>query len=329
MHIEVQNVVKDYKINNKGHGLRGSIKGIVTREKKIVRAIDDVSFSIQEGECVGVIGENGAGKTTTIKMLSGLIYPTEGTITVLGFNPIKRKNEFKRHISLVMGNKSQLWWDLPAYESFELQRVIYDITKEEYKKRLDRIAETLNVTALMSKPVRNLSLGERMKMELIVSLLHNPSVLFLDEPTIGLDLNAQKNIRKFLREFNKENNTTIIMTSHYIEDIEAVCDRLLFIQKGKIIHDGLKDEIIKKFSKDARIYVRYKDNPVIEGLKKVASSIKAKEEGYELHVSKEEYYKVIKMLLELGEVESLDIGGMSLEQVVEQIYGVEGNNASF
>lgn len=323
MHIQVENVVKDYKINSKEKGLRGSVKGLFSREKQIVRAVDNISFTIEEGECIGFIGGNGAGKTTTIKMLSGLIYPTQGTIDVFNFKPADRKKEFKKQISLVMGNKSQLWWDLSAFESFDLQRVLYDIPKADFKRRLDRLVETLNVAALTDKPVRSLSLGERMKMELIVSLLYNPRVLFLDEPTIGLDLNSQKNIRKFLREFNKENNTTVIMTSHYMEDIESVCDRLLFIQKGKIIHDGTKDEIIEKFSQDARIYVRYKNNPGIENLTKGIISLKQKEEGFELHISKEDYYNVIRELLNLGEIETLDIGGMSLEHVVEKIYGGE------
>lgn len=323
MHIQVENVVKDYKINSKEQGLKGSVKGLFTREKKIVRAVDNISFSIEEGECVGFIGGNGAGKTTTIKMLSGLIYPSQGSIEVFNYKPADRKKEFKKQISLVMGNKSQLWWDLSAFESFDLQRVLYDIPKADFKKRLDRLTETLNVTALIEKPVRSLSLGERMKMELIVSLLYNPRVLVLDEPTIGLDLNSQKNIRKFLREFNKENNTTVIMTSHYLEDIETVCDRLLFIQKGKLIHDGTKDEIIERFSHDARIYVRYKNNITITDLPKEVTSIKPKDEGFELHINKEEYNNVIRKLLNLGDIDKLDIGGMSLEHVVEKIYGGE------
>ena len=170
MHIQVENVVKDYKINSKEQGLKGSVKGLFTREKKIVRAVDNISFSIEEGECVGFIGGNGAGKTTTIKMLSGLIYPSQGSIEVFNYKPTERKKEFKKQISLVMGNKSQLWWDLSAFESFDLQRVLYDIPKADFKKRLDRLTETLNVTALNEKPVRSLSLGERMKMELIASL---------------------------------------------------------------------------------------------------------------------------------------------------------------
>lgn len=323
MHIQVENVVKDYKINSKEQGLKGSVKGLFTREKKIVRAVDNISFSIEEGECVGFIGGNGAGKTTTIKMLSGLIYPSQGSIEVFNYKPADRKKEFKKQISLVMGNKSQLWWDLSAFESFDLQRVLYDIPKADFKKRLDRLTETLNVTALIEKPVRSLSLGERMKMELIVSLLYNPRVLFLDEPTIGLDLNSQKNIRKFLREFNQENNTTVIMTSHYLEDIETVCDRLLFIQKGKLIHDGTKDEIIERFSQDAKIYVRYKNNIAITNLPKEVTSIKPKDEGFELHINKEEYNNVIRTLLNLGDIDKLDIGGMSLEHVVEKIYGGE------
>lgn len=323
MQIRVENVVKDYRINSKEYGLKGSIKGLFSREKKTIRAVDNISFSIEEGECVGFIGGNGAGKTSTIKMLSGLIYPSEGSIEVLNYKPSERRKGFKKQISLVMGNKSQLWWDLSAYESFDLQRVLYDIPKADFKKRLDMLTESLNVAALIEKPVRSLSLGERMKMELIISLLYNPRVLFLDEPTIGLDLNSQKNIRKFLREFNKEYNTTILMTSHYLEDIESVCDRLLFIQKGRIIHDGSKDEIIQKFSQDLRIFVRYKDNIDIKDLPEGINSIKPLEDGFELHINKEEYNDMIRTLLNLGDIDKIDIGGMSLEHVVEKIYGGE------
>lgn len=323
MQIKVEKVVKDYKINSKERGLRGSVKGLFSREKKTIRAVDNISFSIEEGECVGFIGGNGAGKTTTIKMLSGLIYPSMGSIDVFNYNPAERKKGFKKQISLVMGNKSQLWWDLSAYESFNLQRVLYDIPKADFKKRMDMLTDSLNVATLIEKPVRNLSLGERMKMELIVSLLYNPRVLFLDEPTIGLDLNSQKNIRKFLHEFNQEYNTTIIMTSHYLEDIESVCDRLMFIQKGKLIHDGSKDEIIQKFSQDVRVFVRYKSNIDIKDLPNGIKSIKPMDDGFELHINKEEYNDIIRMLLNMGDIDKIDIGGMSLEHVVEKIYGGE------
>ena len=323
MQIQVENVVKDYRINCKERGLKGSVKGLFSREKKTVRAVDNISFSIEEGECVGFIGGNGAGKTTTIKMLSGLIYPSEGSIEVLNYKPSERKKGFKKQISLVMGNKSQLWWDLSAYESFNLQRVLYDIPKADFMKRLNMLTESLNVAALIEKPVRSLSLGERMKMELIVSLLYNPRVLFLDEPTIGLDLNSQKNIRLFLREFNQEYNTTIIMTSHYLEDIESVCDRLLLIQKGQLIHDGSKNEIIQKFSQDIRVFVRYKNNLDINDFPKGINSIRPLDDGYELHINKEEYNDLIRKLLNLGDIDKIDIGGMSLEHVVEKIYGGE------
>ena len=323
MQIKVEKVVKDYKINSKERGLKGSVKGLFSREKKTIRAVDNISFSIEEGECVGFIGGNGAGKTTTIKMLSGLIYPSMGSIDVFNYNPAERKKGFKKQISLVMGNKSQLWWDLSAYESFNLQRVLYDIPKEDFKKRMNMLTEALNVATLIEKPVRNLSLGERMKMELIVSLLYNPRVLFLDEPTIGLDLNSQKNIRKFLREFNQEYNTTILMTSHYLEDIESVCDRLIFIQKGKLIHDGSKDEIIQKFSQDVRVFVRFKNNIDIKDLPNGINSIKPMDDGFELHINKEEYNDIIRILLNLGDIDKIDIGGMSLEHVVEKIYGGE------
>lgn len=239
--INVNEVSKNYAVFEKEDGVLGAVKGLFSRRYKTVEAVKEISFSVEEGDIVGYIGANGSGKTTTLKMLSGLIRPTSGTIKVGEFIPSERKTAFKKMFALVMGQKSQLWWDLPAKESFELFRAIYEIDRPVYKRRQGMLTDLLEVGELMDKPVRNLSLGERMKMELIGSLLHNPRILFLDEPTIGLDIFSQQKIRHFLKTINKEEKTTILLTSHYMKDIEELCNKLLIINKGKIVYDGSLD----------------------------------------------------------------------------------------
>ncbi|MHC1683133.1 MAG: ATP-binding cassette domain-containing protein [Clostridiaceae bacterium] len=320
MQIEVSSLKKTFKVNKKKEGLVGSIQGLFSREYRIAEAVKDVSLSIREGECIGFIGPNGAGKTTTIKMLTGLIHPTSGQAKVLGYTPWERKNDFKRQISLVMGNKFQLTWDLPAIESFELHRKIYDIPYNEYRQRLGELSDILNVSNLTHVPVRNLSLGERMKMELITSLLHKPKVLFLDEPTIGLDSASQKSIRKFLREFNSTHKTTIIMTSHYMDDIESVCDRLLMISKGEIIYDGQKEHLIEKFKEEININVKLSAPLNKDELKNQASILKYENDECSISVPKNQYLKVIQFLLSTGKVKDLNISEMPLEYVVEKCY---------
>lgn len=241
--ISVKNVSKVYKLLKKEPGFLGSIKTLVSRkyEKKI--AVDDISFSIEEGDIIGFIGPNGAGKTTTIKMLSGIIHPSSGDILVIGFTPKKLQNAFKKQFAITMGQKSQLWWDIPALDSFQLLKEIYELSDDTFKNILTELTELLDVTHILNTPLRNLSLGERMKMEIIGSLLHSPKVLFLDEPTIGLDVSSRRRIREFLKYINKEKKTTIILTSHYLEDIEQLCNRIIAINKGKIIYDGPLKEI--------------------------------------------------------------------------------------
>lgn len=241
--IQANELTKTYTVFEKEDGILGSAKGLFVRKYKTVEAVKAISFSVEEGDIVGYIGANGSGKTTTLKMLSGLIRPTAGTLTVGGFIPAQRKTAFKNMFALVMGQKNQLWWDLPAKESFALFGAIYQVDKQTYVKRLNMLVDLLDAGGLLDKPVRNLSLGERMKMEIIGSLLHNPKILFLDEPTIGLDLLSQQKIRQFFKELNKEEHTTIILTSHYMKDIEELCNKLLVIHKGTIVYDGTADDI--------------------------------------------------------------------------------------
>src|SRR5690349_3504836 len=246
--IEARDLTKVYRTYRKESGLRGAIKGLVRRRYDETRAADAVSFNIEEGEFVGFLGPNGAGKTTVLKMLSGLLNPTSGDARVLGFVPWERRNEMKRQFSLLMGQKNALWWDLPAQESLELNRAIYGIDRVRFKKVVDGLSELLEVQDKMNVMVRELSLGERMKMELISALIHEPRVLFLDEPTIGLDVVSQKRVREFLRIYNREHRIVTLLTSHYMQDIEELTHRVLVIDHGKIFFDGPLDKIVDRFA---------------------------------------------------------------------------------
>lgn len=248
--IQVDHLKKYYKVYQKEPGLWGSVKSLWDRKYEEVKAVDDISFSIEQGEIVGFIGQNGAGKTTTLKVLSGLLYPTAGEVSVLGYNPWDRKAEFQKQFSLVMGQKNQLWWDLPAMDSFLLNKAIYQIPDAQFKKTLSALVDLLDVSDVVKVQVRKLSLGQRMKCELIAALLHNPKVLFLDEPTIGLDVIMQKVLRDFIRNYNKEFGATIILTSHYMDDVKELCKRAIIIDQGKKIFDGDLQEIINTYARN-------------------------------------------------------------------------------
>ncbi|MDP3093757.1 MAG: ABC transporter ATP-binding protein [bacterium] len=246
--ISAKNLKKFYKVHQKEPGFLGSLKSLVKRKYYDVKAVDDVSFEIEEGELVGFIGPNGAGKTTTLKCLSGLLYPNSGEVRVLGFNPWDRKHSFLKQISLVMGQKNQLWWDLPAIETFNLNKEIYEVPDKQYKKTLDELVQLLGIEDILRVQVRKLSLGQRMKCELIAALLHSPKVLFLDEPTIGLDVVSQKKILDFVSEYNKRHQATIILTSHYMGDIERLCKRVMIIDQGRLCFDGQLSDIVQKYA---------------------------------------------------------------------------------
>ena len=246
--IEVKNLSKTYTTFKKEAGLLASMKSLFKREKIEVPAVKSVSFNIEEGELVGFLGPNGAGKTTTLKMLSGILYPTAGEAKVMGHIPWERKPEYQKKFSLVMGQKAQLWWDLPAEDSFVLNKEIYEVSDKDYKKTRDELVELLNVRDLVNTPVRKLSLGERMKCELVAALLHNPKVIYLDEPTIGLDVVSQQKMWEFIKHYNETRRTTIMLTSHYMKDVEKLCKRVIVINDGKIIYDGALAEIIKKYA---------------------------------------------------------------------------------
>src|SRR5882672_7829225 len=246
--ISVQGLTKTFRTYKKQPGITGAVKGLFHRKYEQTVAVKGVSFTVEEGELVGFLGPNGAGKTTTLKMLAGLLYPTSGSATVLGYTPWKRDDGYRRQFALLLGQKNQLWWDLPARESLELNAKIYGISKDRFERTVSEMTELLDVKEKLNVSVRELSLGERMKMELIASLLHQPQVLFLDEPTIGLDVISQKTVREFLRRHNAERKTTILLTSHYMADIQALCERVIIIDHGKIFFDGKLSEIVDRFA---------------------------------------------------------------------------------
>lgn len=247
--IEVENLKKHYKVHEKQPGLKGTIQSLFNRQYKTVKAVDDISFTIKEGELIGFIGPNGAGKTTTLKCLSGLLYPTSGRIAVLGHNPWDRKPEFQKQFSLVMGQKNQLWWDLPAMETFLLNKEIYEVPDKKFKDTLKKLTKLLDIEKVLNIQVRKLSLGQRMKCELTAALLHQPKVLFLDEPTIGLDVVMQKTMRDFIKDYNREFNSTIILTSHYMDDVKELCKRVIIIDQGDILFDGNLQSVIDRYAR--------------------------------------------------------------------------------
>lgn len=248
MTIAVKYLTKFYKAYQKEPGFVGSVKSLLSRKYETIKAIEDVSFQIDEGELIGFIGPNGAGKTTTLKTLSGLLYPTKGEVSVLGYNPFERKKEFLKQISLVMGQKNQLWWDLPPLDSFLLNKEIYEIPDKKFNTILNELADLMDIGAILKVQVRKLSLGQRMKCELVAALLHSPKVLFLDEPTIGLDVVMQLKLREFIKEYNEKYNATVLLTSHYMGDVQALCKRIIIINHGKILFDGLLTDLIKEYA---------------------------------------------------------------------------------
>ena len=318
--ISVKDLKKTYKVSKKEPGFLGSVKSLVNRKYETVKAVNDISFSIDEGELIGFIGPNGAGKTTTLKCLSGLLYPTSGDVKVLGYKPFERKNEFLKQIALVMGQKNQLWWDLPAVESFLLNKEIYEISDHQYKTTLNELVELLDVKDVLNVQVRKLSLGQRMKCELIAALIHSPKVLFLDEPTIGLDVVMQKNLRDFIREYNKKFNSTIILTSHYMEDVRQLCKRVIIIDHGTILYDGALENIVKEYANEKILTLTF-SKPVDKkdlselGIVRDFSSDKAT-----LVVTREKSNKAAAKLLEDFPVENLNIEEPDIEDIIRDVF---------
>lgn len=318
--IQVNRLKKYYQVHQKEPGLAGSIRSLFQRKYYNVKAVDNISFDIEEGELVGFIGPNGAGKTTTLKCLSGLLYPTGGTVSVLGYTPYERNHKYLKQIALVMGQKNQLWWDLPAIETFILNREIYEVPKEQYEKTLDELSEMLEVKDILKVQVRKLSLGQRMKMELIAALIHSPKVLFLDEPTIGLDVVMQKKMRDFIKDYNRRHKATIILTSHYMDDVKELCKRVIIIDKGKLLFDGELEEIIKKYADHKLITVVFSKEVDAEKLAAVGT---VKEYSYPkavIQVKREAASVAAAELLQGFPVADLNIEEAEIEDIIREVF---------
>ena len=301
--VHVSELTKVFKVPEREPGLRAAVKSLFHRETRDVRAVDAVSFEIGPGEVVGFLGPNGAGKTTTLKMLSGLLFPTGGEARVLGHVPSRREKDYLRQMTLVMGNRNQLQWDLPAMDSFELNRAIYRLTRDDFVQLRDEMIELLDIGDLVRKPVRQLSLGERMKVEVVGSLLHLPQVLFLDEPTIGLDVTMQKRIRSFVAEYNRRYGATVLLTSHYMADVEALCKRVIVIHHGRILFDGALAALADTFA-----------------AYKTIAAVLADGERITLQVPKHDTSRATAKLLAENEVHDLTVEDPPIEDVIEQVF---------
>jgi ABC-2 type transport system ATP-binding protein len=317
--IEAHGLTKTYRVFQKQPGLWGAVRGLFRRQHKEVHAVADVSFSIRPGEMVAFLGPNGAGKTTTLKMLSGLIYPTAGTARVLGFVPWERPDAFRRQFSLVMGQKNQLWWDLPAADSFNLHREIYSLPREAFERTLGQLTELFGVEKLTRQPVRELSLGERMKMELIAALLHEPRLLLLDEPTIGLDVVAQVAIQRCLKEYNAQRGVTMLLTSHYMRDVEALCSRVLVIAHGRLFHDGPLAGITERFGRHKQVRLTFAGEEAPGDLGQYGE-VRLAGPVAELKVERERVAGVLAAILDRYTVIDMSVQDPPLDQVIARVF---------
>jgi len=320
--IQVEGLTKVFRTYKKQPGLRGAIRGLFHRQYEEVQAAGDVSFRIDAGELVGFLGPNGAGKTTTLKMLAGLLYPTRGTAHVLGYVPWERQDAYRRRFALLLGQKNQLWWDLPARESLELNAKIYGIEPALFDRTVAELTELLDVRDKLNVMVRELSLGERMKLELVTALLHQPSVLLLDEPTIGLDVVSQKKVREFLREYNTRRQTTILLTSHYMADIEALCRRVIIIDHGRIFFDGRLSEVLDRFADFKLLTIQCAQTASLSAAELQACGEVVEQDplSLKLKVKRERVVAVCKTLLDRLPVTDIDIQEVPIEDIIRQIF---------
>lgn len=319
--IDVQGLTKTFRTYKKQPGFKGALKGLFHRRYETTYAVRDVNFRVEEGELVGFLGPNGAGKTTTLKMLSGLLYPTGGTASVLGFTPWERADDYRRQFALLLGQKNQLWWDLPARESLELNGRIYGIDPAALQRTIDELTSMLNVREKLNVMVRELSLGERMKMELVASLLHRPKVLFLDEPTIGLDVVSQKIVREFLRDYNASRRTTVLLTSHYMADIQALCRRVVIIDHGTIFFDGPLSEVIDRFADFKLVTIHCSSGKAVSAdMQGYGEVIEHALGSVKLKVKRDRVIAVCKALLDELAVDDIDIQEVPIEEVIRQIF---------
>jgi ABC-2 type transport system ATP-binding protein len=319
--VHVDQLTKVYDVSEREAGVRAALRSLVRRPIEKVRAVDGISFDLEAGEMVGFLGPNGAGKTTTLKMLSGLLHPTSGRLAVLGFVPWKRERAFLRQITLVMGQRNQLVWDIPAADSFELNRVIYRIPPADYRNTLDELTALLELEPLLRKPVRNLSLGERMKCEVAAALLHRPQVVFLDEPTIGLDVTMQRRLRSFLIEYNRRSGATILLTSHYMADVEALARRVIVIHEGKLLFDGDLSALVQRFSSHKTIIVQLGE--CRDDLSAYGEVLSCEDGLATLRVPKGETARITSRLLADLPVIDLTVEDPPIEEVIERVFAAE------
>ena len=326
--IEVDRLTKTFTVHRKEPGLKASLKSLFIREKISKTAVKEVSFRVDEGEIVGLVGANGAGKTTLVKILAGIIHPTSGDAKVLGFRPWERTRAFTRQIALIMGQKAQLWWDLPAADSFLLLREIYQIPEEKFRSTLDYLVSVLDVKEQLTIQVRRLSLGERMKMELIAALLHRPRVVFLDEPTIGLDLSAQRAIRDFILEYRRLHRPAMILTSHYMEDIQRLCERILIIREGEFVYDGPLSAVVQRYAQSKVIRAHLRRTPeaaqVGEDLRAMGEVVECSADQLCLRVPRGDVARASARILERYPVLDLAIEEMDIGTIIERIFRERG-----
>ncbi len=316
--ILVHNLRKVYKVSRREPGVLAALQGLLHRRFEPVRAVDGLSFSVEPGEVVGFLGPNGAGKTTTLKVLSGLLYPTSGEVAVLGYAPWRRDKAFLQQITLVMGQRNELIWDIPALDSFELNRAIYDIPFADYRRMLGELADLLELGGVLSKPVRNLSLGERMRCEIALALLHRPRMVFLDEPTIGLDVTMQRRIRSFISDYNRRTGATVLLTSHYMADVQALCHRILIIHNGQLLFDGDLGRLIQQFTAHKTIVVQVADPGA--DLRPYGDVVSHQEGKIALRVPKNDTARVTERLLTSEPVIDLLVEDPPIEEVIERAF---------
>ena len=320
--IEIEGLTKSYRIYQKQEGLLAAVRGLFKRTYREVPAVRGIDLAVEAGEFVAFLGPNGAGKTTTLKLLSGVINPTSGTARVMGFTPWRRENAYRRRFALVMGQKNQLWWDLPAQESFRLHQQIYCIEPGQFLRRRDELVELLGVGQLLGQPVRELSLGERMKMELIAALLHSPEVLFLDEPTIGLDVVAQHNIQSFLRDYQQERKMTVLLTSHYMKDVAALCRRVVIIAGGRIMYDGSLSGIVDRFSGHKVITLVFPGESLPHGLDQFGEVVEEQAPKVKLKVERSRIAQALAAILARHTVEDVSVEDPPLEEVIAEMFSL-------
>ncbi len=323
--IEIRGLQKSYRVYQKKEGLWASLTGLFQREYNEVEAVRGIDLDVAQGEFVAFLGPNGAGKTTTLKLLSGVISPSGGEAHVLGHVPWKRENEYRRRFALVMGQKNQLWWDLPAQESFQLHQKIYRIDPEQFRRTRDELVDLLEVRHLLGQPVRELSLGERMKMELTAALLHSPEVLFLDEPTIGLDVVAQHNVQKFLKHYQAERKITILLTSHYMKDVVALCRRVVIIAQGEIKYDGSLAGIVDRFSGHKVLTLQFADGRMPGDLARYGDVLEIVEPKARLRVARSSIADVLSSVLANNTIEDVSVEDPPLEEVIAKMFAHTAN----